>query len=138
MFAEELRRVMVEKGVTQSELSKASGIGRSSICQYLAGKNIPEPDRVEQLARALGVNPEDLTDVPVIIRKQAPGRISRMTVREAAKAMGMTHETIKQGLIQGVFPWGYAIKTSADRYTFFINAKKFAEVEGLEVGNGAG
>lgn len=34
--------------------------------------------------------------------------------------------------LMGVFPWGYAIKTSANRWTYFINAKRFAEIEGIE------
>ena len=30
-----------------------------------------------------------------------------------------------------VFPWGYAIHTSEHRWSYFINAKRFAEIEGV-------
>lgn len=36
-----------------------------------------------------------------------------------------------KGLQQGVFPWGYAVHTSDNRWSYFINAKRFAEVEGI-------
>ena len=40
-------------------------------------------------------------------------------------------ETVRKGLQQGVFPWGYAVHTSDNRWSYFINAKRFAEVEGI-------
>lgn len=36
-----------------------------------------------------------------------------------------------KGLQQGVFPWGYAVHTSGNRWAYFINAKRFAETEGI-------
>lgn len=139
-----MQQAMKEKGMTQSDLSRASGIGRSSISQYLSGKNSPEPARIERLAEALGMDPEDLTgeaeegSEKVIEELDRPSAkaIQRLSLREAAEYLGMSHETVKVGLIQGVFPWGYAIKTSANRYTFFINAKKFFEIERIGVKDG--
>lgn len=58
-------------------------------------------------------------------------RIQRMTVRDAAVITGMSAETIEAGLIQGRFPWGYAIQTSENRWRYWINAKKFREIERL-------
>lgn len=143
-IAANLQQAMREKGMTQSDLSKASGIGRSSISQYLSGRNTPEPERIARLAECLDVDPEDLVGaeegnerVVEDLNDLPPAKaIPRLSLREAAEYLGMSHETIKAGLIQGVFPWGYAIKTSANRYTFFINAKKFIEIERVEVKNG--
>ena len=56
--------------------------------------------------------------------------IQRLDVMVAAKILGMTHTIVRKGLQQGVFSWGYAIKTSANRWTYFINAKRFAQIEG--------
>lgn len=50
---------------------------------------------------------------------------------EAAKMLGMNHNTVRKGLQQGVFPWGYGIRTSENRWVYFINAKRFAEIEGI-------
>lgn len=44
---------------------------------------------------------------------------NRIKVSEAAELLGCSQETVRLGLIQGVFPWGYAVKTSA-KYTFVI------------------
>ena len=46
---------MSEQGISQAELSKLTGIGRSSICQYLSGKIVPAPDRKALIAEVLGV-----------------------------------------------------------------------------------
>ena len=56
-----------------------------------------------------------------------------MLPEEAAVIMGIDKGTIRQGLQQGVFPWGYAVKTSQNRWTYFINAKRFAEIEGVAI-----
>ena len=57
-FAEKLREVMKEQNLSQSDLSRLTGIGRSSISQYLSGRNIPSPQRQEDIAVALKL-PED-------------------------------------------------------------------------------
>ena len=61
------------------------------------------------------------------------GKINRMTLRECAKYMGIDYHTIGKGLKQGRFPWGYAIKTSENHWVYFINARKFAEIEGVRI-----
>jgi hypothetical protein len=59
--------------------------------------------------------------------------IKKLMVEDAAKILGMNHNTVRKGLQQGVFPWGYAIKTSEHRWVYFINAERFAEIEGVAV-----
>ncbi len=52
-----------------------------------------------------------------------------MTVRETAKRMGASEQFIRIGLQQGIFPWGYAVRMSANRFTYYINRRKFEELE---------
>ena len=59
--------------------------------------------------------------------------VDRLDVRIAARMLQMGHETVRKGLQQGVFPWGYAVHTSENSWVYFINAKRFAEIERLEV-----
>lgn len=59
--------------------------------------------------------------------------IQRFDVSIAAKLMGMNHNTIRKGLQQGVFPWGYAIHTSENSKSYFINAVRFAEIEKIAI-----
>ena len=54
--------------------------------------------------------------------------IETMTVAEAAAEMGKPEQWIRVGLQRGIFPWGYAVKIDK-HYSYFINAKKFKEVE---------
>lgn len=53
-FADKLKNLMKELDLTQSKLSDLTGIGKSSISQYLSGKNEPSKDRKQEIARALG------------------------------------------------------------------------------------
>lgn len=47
-----------------------------------------------------------------------------MLVSEAAKKMGMSTQTLRLGLRQRLFPFGEAILTSDQRYTYYINEER--------------
>ena len=47
----------------------------------------------------------------------------KMTVREAAQLLEVSEQFVRCGLRQGVFPWGYAVRISPNRYTYYINRK---------------
>jgi hypothetical protein len=53
-------------------------------------------------------------------------------VKKAAKLMGKGEQFVRVGLQKGIFPWGYAVKTSS-QYTYFISAAKFTEHTGIPV-----
>ena len=55
MFADEVRQAMIEQNVSQSELCKVTGIGKSSISQYLSGKVEPTAQRKKKILDALGL-----------------------------------------------------------------------------------
>ena len=46
-----------------------------------------------------------------------------LLVSEAADRIGMSTQTLRLGLQQGLFPFETAIKTSENRFTYFINDK---------------
>lgn len=56
--------------------------------------------------------------------------IETMSVRQAAEEMGKPEQWVRVGLQQGAFPWGYAVKVDK-HYSYFINAKRFRETEGV-------
>lgn len=56
-FMFRLRQAMIDKGITATELSNASGVGKSDISYYLRGKYVPKQDKCFMLAKALGVDP---------------------------------------------------------------------------------
>lgn len=51
----------------------------------------------------------------------------RISVIEAAQIMNVNPQYIRVGLQQKIFQWGYAVKTSKNRYTYYIDRGKFME-----------
>lgn len=136
MFGEKLKQAMQELNLNQVQVCGLTGKSKGSISQYLSGKQVPSEDVQRSIAVALGLasdyfaKPEKGTTMlpKTELRNKV---IERLDVCEAAKLLRMNHNTVRDGLKQGVFPWGYAIHTSDNRWTYFINAKRFAEIEGL-------
>ena len=56
-FQYRLQKVIAERGITASELSRLSGVGKSDISNYINGKYLAKADKVILLANALGVDP---------------------------------------------------------------------------------
>ena len=56
---------------------------------------------------------------------------NNMTVEQAASLMGVSPQYIRAGLQQERLPFGYAVKVSARRYTYFISRNKFMEFTGI-------
>ena len=98
--------------------------------QYLADKQVPSEKVQSEMASALGLEEDyfSKSDEHVVIPRIS-GTIPRLEIEKAAKLLQMNHTTVRKGLQQGVFPWGYAIKTSENRWVYFINAVRFMEIE---------
>ena len=47
-----------------------------------------------------------------------------MLVEEAAKKLNLSTQTLRLALQQDKFPFGKAIRTSENRYTYYINPKR--------------
>jgi len=129
-FAEKLNQLMKDTGLTQSKLHELTGIGKSSISQYLSGKNEPSEERKKQIAMALGVQ-EDYFQQFEVAATISRNPCVNLPVPVAAKLMGKSKEWIMQGLRDGVFPWGYAVKMS--KWSYFISSTKFTEYTGIPV-----
>ncbi len=55
-----------------------------------------------------------------------------MLVSEAAKKLGMSTQTLRLALQQGLFPFGRAVRTSEKRYTYYINPMRLEKYLGGE------
>ncbi len=66
-FAERLAEAIAKRKIKQTDLSKITGINKSSICTYLKGEYKAKQDKMDLLARALNVSPVWLMgyDVPM-------------------------------------------------------------------------
>lgn len=56
-FQQRLKELIEEKGISQSELSKMSGVSTSNITRYLKGEYKAKQDYIYLLAKALNVSP---------------------------------------------------------------------------------
>lgn len=56
---------------------------------------------------------------------------NNMTVAEASELMGVSRQFVRVGLQKGIFPFGYAVQVSSDRFTYFISRQKFLEHTGI-------
>jgi len=125
MFQELLHILMEEREVTQSELSKTTGISKSSISQYLSGKNKPSEKRLNLLADTLGCSVDYFYhDLPM---NQALNpnslNLAKVSVENAAKRIGKSKQFVRVALQQGIAPFGFAVKISANRWTYYISPK---------------
>ena len=59
-FAERLKRIMEEQGVSQQELAGKVGVGQPAISNMLNRQCRPQRRTVRRLAQALGVSPDEL------------------------------------------------------------------------------
>ena len=59
-FGQRLYSFLMQKKMSQSDLSRASGMGRDSISQYVRGRSVPSPKNLQKLCDALDVEPDVL------------------------------------------------------------------------------
>ncbi len=59
-FAETVKELLIEKKLTQKELSKISGVSEPSLCRYLKNDIEPRMDIVNNVAKSLGVSSDYL------------------------------------------------------------------------------
>lgn len=93
MFETLLKQAMSDAGMNLTALSAATGIGKSSISQYLSGKNEPTDKRKVIIAQALGLAP-DFFKTSEVRMDFRPGKF---TPEQAAKLMGKGKEFVRQG-----------------------------------------
>ena len=71
---EVLREVMLETGITQSELSRISGVRQPSISQFLSGRGNLSDDMLDRLLSCMGYRLE-------VVRRPIRAELSRSTKR---------------------------------------------------------
>lgn len=63
-FAEKLKAIREEAGLTKYALAKKAGISRQGLSQLESGESLPSWETVQLLVRALGVACEDFLTIP--------------------------------------------------------------------------
>lgn len=76
-IAERLKRAMEAVQMTQTELAKRTGIGKSSISTYLSGSYEPKQKNIYRMALALGVNEAWLMGADTPMDRSVDGNYAR-------------------------------------------------------------
>lgn len=129
-FSTRLRKAMADKSISQAELSILTEIGKSSISQYMSGKNEPRETALSKIADAINCSIAFLKgeieyDTPLI-----PTGLRNLSVKQAAELLDKSPQFVRVSLQQGVAPYGFAVKTSS-KWTYHISAKKLQEYIGV-------
>lgn len=133
-FSEKLKKAMQQLGINQAQVVGLTGKSKGSISMYLNDKTVPSEKIQSYIAVSLGLNPDYFEqETPTLELAKKTDGVQTLDVMVAAKLMHMNHNTVRKGLQQGVFPWGYAIKTSENRWVYFINAVRFSEIERVAI-----
>ena len=116
LFSEKLKQAMQDLHLNQIQVVGLTGKSKGSISQYISGKQVPSEATQRDIAISLDLKktifPKGRRRCCISEKEVRNGIIQKLEVTEAAKILGMTHTTVRKGLQQGVFPWGYAIHTS--------------------------
>lgn len=123
-FKEKLKTAMNEHHWSQTYVAGVTGRSQAAVSNWLNGKGEPNETRCEDIAQALGL-PRDYF-------RDESHQFRRVTIEQAARALRTSKDTVKLGLQQGVFPWGYAVQTESG-WTYIINGGKLEQVEGVTV-----
>lgn len=62
IFAENLREILKEKGISQQTLARFVGVSDASVSFWLNGQKYPSPGKVQKIADYLGVRKSQLID----------------------------------------------------------------------------
>lgn len=128
-FSSRLKQVMDERGMSQAELAAQIGKGKSSVSQYLSGKNIPKEDVQQIIAEVLNCTVDWLNE-EVSSNNTTTSGLHNISVAEAAKRLDKSEQFIRVALQTGTAPIGFAAKNKT-RWSYHISPKRLAEYIGV-------
>lgn len=103
--AQALRSCRKERGLTQAQLARLSGVSHGAISGYENGTTIPKRRMVEKLARALDVPPEKLLPAPAPLLPSAgrsgPAPSDGLLYDGVLRVLKETYGVVEGRIIQG-------------------------------------
>ena len=61
--ATNLRRIMYEQGISQTDMANALGYSKQSISQWMNGEHLPRMKKIDQICKYLGCKRSDLLEI---------------------------------------------------------------------------
>lgn len=131
MFKDDLNKLLEMNNLTAKELSAKADITESAMSRYRSGQRKPTLKVLKRIADALSVDLSYFTETIDTVENPITEKIPCLSVSEVANIMGLSPAIVRQGLRQGVFPWGYAIHSESEKWVYFINQVTFMRTEGI-------
>ncbi len=128
-FASRLKQAMDERNMSQAELAAQIGKGKSSVSQYISGKNIPKDDVQQQIATVLDCSVEWLNEEVPSNVTSVEG-LHNISVAEAAKRISKSEQFVRVALQTGTAPFGFAARNKT-KWSYHISPKKLDEYVGI-------
>ena len=120
---------MDKANINQVELAAAIGKGKSSVSQYVSGKNIPKDDVKKQISEVLGCTVEFLNGEVPADDQPVEDNTRNISVSECARILGKSEQFVRVALQTGAAPFGFAVKNKSV-YSYHISPKKLNEYIG--------
>ena len=100
IVAANLRRLMYEKGVTQTDMAKALGFTKQSVSHWMNGEHLPRMNKMDMICDYLGCKRSDLMEVDKI-RKTEPmtseqAELIQLTMQANADNVRLVLEMLKR------------------------------------------
>lgn len=128
-FSERLKQAMAEREISQAELAALIGKGKSSVSQYISGKNVPKDDVQQKIAEVLDCTVEFLNS-EVSANDFTETGLHNIPVAVAAKRLGKSEQFIRVGLQTQRLPFGTAVFVK--RWSYHISPKLLDEYIGKD------
>ncbi len=133
-----LKKLLKEKNISQKDLAEKIGKARSTVSEYVNGKQKIPSDIIEEIAKILDCNTQLIIDnnkqdtaivVPDYIKQIEFSKLAdkrNVSVEEAAKLLNKPPQFIRIALQQKRVDFGFAVKFDK-QYSYHISGKKLAE-----------
>lgn len=128
MFHKQLKQIMKDRGISQADLVRLTGIGKTSISQYLSGAHSPSFKRKKLIADALEIDMDELEKPIEAVGKTGP----KLTPEIVADLLNCDVKTVRADLRSGTCRYGHAVKTST-KWTYIIYPIKLSEITGIKL-----
>ena len=100
IVASNLRRLMYERGVTQTDMARALGFTKQSVSHWMNGEHLPRMSKMDKICEYLGCKRSDLMEVDKA-RKTEPmtteqAQLIQLTMQADAENVHLILEVFKR------------------------------------------
>jgi len=114
-FAEKLSKLRNERGLTQQEMAKLSGVGIAQMRRYEKGKSSPTLEVIKNIARTLGISADELifdenervATAKILDRKMLEQfeQIAKLSTHDKEAVKTILESMILKGRLEEVMPF---------------------------------